>query len=387
MVTCEDEKLRVVCGGLQLKNPIVAESAGYMVDSWSFKRLIKSGAAAVTTKSTTFHPMGGWPRKWDWSPRPRNQWHAPDGNPMTLSFPEDPGYWSEMDGTEALLNPGYKRMARFIRESKPLAEEEHCHIVGSLSPRSIPEGVQIAQEFEKAGASAIHMDLQCPSAAPFRAKQLPGLDYEKLGVWWSNNPGETVDLVKAIRDAIEIPIWPKPTLPAWYKKDPKLIHNLDEAGPKAYPFMVYRVQGFVWIDVYRGKPAKPSVNNPMPSIVPLTVGTTAQLASVTSTDLIPSGGISTATDVIQLLMAGASATGVCRAFYRDIDVCKKICAGLENYIVSQALNNITDIKGVALPFIFEERKLDEEHVSQIYKIPVPPVEEDAESRDAPKGNN
>ena len=378
MPTCDDEKLHVKLGELELKNPIMVESAGYIVDSWSMKRMIRTGAGAVITKSTTWHPQGGWPRRWEWSPRPRNYWNLADGTMLTSAFPEDPGHFSGMDGTESLLNPGYKRMARAIREAKPLAEEENCRIIGSFSPRSVEEGVQIAREFERAGASAIHMDLQCPSARFFRGKQLPGLDYEKLGDWWSEDVERVVSLVTALRDAIEIPIWPKPIIPVWARRSPKSLKRLDEVRPDAYPFMVYRIPYGKWIDVYRGKPTMPPDNNPLPFVVPYTVGTTAILAKLTSIDLIPSGGVSTTNEVLSLLMVGASAVGVCRAFYKDKDVCKKICEGLEYYIVSQALNSISDIKGAALPHIEMKTPLPEEVYQGAYEIPVPPVDEEIE---------
>ena len=382
MATCADEKLAVRAGNLDLKNPIVVEAAGYVVDTWSLKRMIRTGAGAVITKSTTAHPQGGWPRKWEWSPRPRNFWNPDDGQLLTATFPEDPGYMSGMDGTEALLNPGYKRMARFVKESRGLADEEKCKIIASFSPRSVEEGIEMAQLYEKSGADAVHMDLQCPSAGPFRGKQLVGQGYEKLGCWWSNDYTRVVELVKAIKSSVDIPVWPKPLITQWYTKDPKALHELDQVKADAYPFMVYRIPNSLWIDVYRGRPISPAPNNPLPAVVPLTVGTTSQIAKVTSVDLIPSGGVSTTTDVIQLLMAGASAIGVCRVFYKDMDACKKICQGLEYYIASQALNNISDIKGTALQYVDYPPKgrLAEEYERGAFPIPVPSIEDDGSEK-------
>ena len=379
MPTCDDEKLHVKLGELELKNPIIVESAGYIVDSWSMKRMIRTGAGAVITKSTTWHPQGGWPRRWEWSPRPRNYWNLADGTMLTSAFPEDPGHFSGMDGTEALLNPGYKRMARAIREAKPLAEEENCRIIGSFSPRSVEEGVQIAREFERAGASAIHMDLCCPSAKWFREKQLPGQGYEKLGCWWSEDTGRIIELLKTVTDSVEIPVCPKPTFDEWIRAGQvENIKKLDQTKADAYALMLYVVPDTVWIDVYRGKPVSPAVYVPLPALVPVTVGMMARLAKTTSKDVVVSGGVSTTNDVLSLLMVGASAVGVCRAFYKDIDVCKKICEGLEYYIVSQALNSISDIKGAALPHMESKTPLPEEVYQGAYEIPVPPVDEEIE---------
>ena len=376
--TCYDEKLAVRAGGLELKNPIIVEAAGYIVDTWSMKRMIKTGASAVVTKTTTIHPQGGWPRKWEWNPRPRNFWNPMDGQIQTATFPEDPGFMSGMDGTESLLNPGYKRMQRFIRESMDLAKKEQCHIVASFSPRSIEEGVMMAREYEETGVSALHMDLCCPSAAKFRPKQLPGLGYEKLGCLWSEDVKETVELVKAIKNAVSIPVWPKVTLAEWFAADPNKVIQFNDSNADAFPFLMYSISDMMWIDVYRGRPISPSPYPPLPVLVPLTVGTTARISKVATRDLIPSGGVSTTTDVIQLLMAGASAIGVCRVFYKDMDACKKICQGLEYYIASQALNNIGDIKGTALQYVDYPPKgrLAEEYERGAFPIPVPSIEDD-----------
>lgn len=325
--------LGVEFAGLHFKNPIIADSAGYAVSPAGFRRLLKAGYGAVVSKSATWDPMPGWPRKWELSPRPRC-------------------YWDEgMDGTEALLNPGYKRMAEFIKEVRPLADKLDAHVIGSFSPRTVQEADQIAREYEKAGASAIHMDLVCPSASTFRGKQFPGKGYDHLGQWWSETPEKAAEAMKAAKDAVDIPIIPKAFYVKWAKETPAALQMIEKTTKvDAFAIHTSRYLGGVWIDIYRGRPFTYPKNPPLEAVVPLTVGNTMTLALATSKQVMSAGGISRTEDVIQMVMAGATVIGICRAVYRDFKLVEKIAAELENYMVSQAIDNLDEIRGIALRY-------------------------------------
>jgi dihydroorotate dehydrogenase len=319
--------------GIILKNPIVADSAGYALSPAGFRRLIKAGYGAVVTKSATWDAMPSWPRKWERSPRPRC-------------------YWDEgMDGTEALVNPGFRRIAQYIREVRELAERLGTHLIGSFSPRTPEEAGEMAREYERAGASAIHMDLVCPSASAFRGRQHPGKGYERLGQWWSETPERAVEAMKAAKDAVDIPVAPKSFFVKWAKENPEIIQMIENKSKiDAYAIHTSRYPGCVWVDIYRGRPYTYPKNPPLEAVVPLTVGNTMSLAKVTKKPILSAGGISTANDVIQMIMVGTTAVGICRAIYRDYKVIERIVEGLEAYMASQALEKLDEIRGVALQY-------------------------------------
>ena len=332
-----DADLSVDLMGIRLKNPLVAEAAGYSVSDWGMKRLIKGGCGAVITKSTTWDPLGGYPRAWEGTPQPRCYWVYDDAK-------------HTLDGTEALQNPGYRKMSEFIRNVKPYADQHEAHIIGSLSPRSPEEAATIAREFEKAGASAIHMDLICASAGPFRSLQYPGRGYEKLGRYWSQDAERLIEVIKATKDAIDIPLMPK-TLVERHLPRPETI--VEGYGKYLDGFAFDGHAPAFDIDPYTAKPMYSKVGGE--HIRYATFRFTVEMAQLrTGKALLPSGGIHTAIDVVKLFMLGADAGGICTALYRDPNVALQICADLEDYMVRQALDNLQSIKGISLRYLPEK---------------------------------
>ncbi|MBI2184498.1 MAG: hypothetical protein HYU39_06015 [Thaumarchaeota archaeon] len=319
--------------GLELKNPLIAEAAGYAINEWSIRRLLKSGLAAICTKSTTWDPMAGYPRRWEATPQPRCYWVGDDDH-------------HTLEGTESLMNPGYKKMAEFIKSSKPLADNLNAYIFGSLSPRTANEAAMIAREFEKAGAAAIHCDFGCASARVFREIIYPGRGYDRLGGWWSEEADRLAEVLKAIKDAVDIPIMPK-TVVQRYFGQPDLIFKY---GQYLDCFCVGGNAQTLDINVYTGKRVYSKTSGRAMSILSFRV--LADMARLnTGKDIEVSGGIHTWEDVIKSLMLGASAVGLCTAIYRDINIAERLCRELEDYMVRQALDKITDIKGTGLKFL------------------------------------
>lgn len=316
--------LEVEAGGLTLKNPIVVESAGYIVDGFGLRRMIKTGAAAVVTKSNTA-------KRFEGGPSPRCYWY--DDEKVA------------MNGDEALLNPGYKYAVKYIRENKQFAREYDCQIIGSFSPRSPEEGAMIASELADAGASALHMDLQCPTAGPFRNVQYPNENWDHLGSWWSEDPARVRDVIKAVKAAVDIPVWPKPLI-FRFTIHPEAIETMDSAKPDLYAFMAPGAPR-LYINVLTGKPAP----GPAAGRFRTNVRLTADLARLTKTHLLPSGGIATARDALEILMAGAHLVGICTAVYRDINSPQKFIDEITDFMVLQQFTTMEEVRGIALKYM------------------------------------
>lgn len=316
--------LEVEAGGLSLKNPIVVESAGYIVDGFGLRRMIKTGAAAVVTKSNTF-------KRFEGGPAPRCYWYDDEK--------------AAMNGDEALLNPGFDYAAKYVKENKKFAQENNAHIIASFSPRTPEEGVRMAQEFAAAGASAIHMDLQCPTAAPFRNQQYPGENWDHLGSWWSEDPIRVRDVVKAVKEAVDIPVWPKPLI-FRFVIHPEAVEIMDSAKPDLYAFMAPGAPR-LYINIMTGKPQP----GPAAGRFRTNVRLTADLARMTHTNLLPSGGVATARDAIEIIMAGAHLVGICTAVYRDINTPQKFIDELTDFMVLQQFKTVDEFRGVSLKYL------------------------------------
>lgn len=324
-----DLDLSVQINGLRFKHPIFVEAAGYVVNEVGMKRMIKAGYSAVFTKSTTARGFKG-------GPRPRCWLFVPDSTDTSF------------EGSESLLNPGYKHTAEYIKACKPLAEEHDCHMVASLSPRNFEEGQEMARELEKAGASVIHMDICCPTAGSFRNKQHPNEDWDHLGSYWSTEAERVAEVVKAIKEAVDIPVWPKPLLHRWIIS-PETITMIDSVGgADAYCFTA-PTPAMLDIDPFSGKPLK--TYGMMSERLRYTLRLTANLARIVKKPLIPSGGFNTGMDCAKGLMLGAYAVGLCSAIYRDVHVLDQILKDIENFMVFQQKYSIKELQGDALRFL------------------------------------
>ena len=316
--------LTVTAGGLDLKNPIVVESAGYIVDGFGLRRMIKTGAGAVVTKSNTATGFQG-------GPTPRCYWYD-DAK-------------AAMNGDEALLNPGFKYAAKFIKENKQFAKQHDAKVIASLSPRSPEEGALIASEFEAAGASAIHMDLQCPTAGPFRGQQHPNEQWDHLGSWWSEDPVRVRDVVRKVKSAVDIPVWPKPLI-FRFTIHPEAIETMDSAKPDLYAYMAPGAPR-LYINIQTGKPQP----GPAAGRFRTNVRLTADLARLTKTPLLPSGGIATAKDAIEIMMAGANLVGICTAVYRDINSPQRFIDEITDFMVLQQFRTLEEFRGISLKYM------------------------------------
>jgi dihydroorotate dehydrogenase (NAD+) catalytic subunit len=61
--------------------------------------------------------------------------------------------------------------------------------------------------------------------------------------------------------------------------------------------------------------------------------------------IIGQGGITNATDALEFIIAGASAVGVGTALFYDPMVCKKINAGIADYLQTNGIKNVTELVG------------------------------------------
>ena len=85
-----------------------------------------------------------------------------------------------------------------------------------------------------------------------------------------------------------------------------------------------------------------------PAIKPIALLKTRQVYAVTKAHDIPiigQGGITTANDALEFLLAGASTVGIGTALFYDPLVCTKINAGIADYLVRHELSSVAEIVG------------------------------------------
>ena len=86
-----------------------------------------------------------------------------------------------------------------------------------------------------------------------------------------------------------------------------------------------------------------------PAIRPIAVHITYQVAQAVSIPIIGAGGVTSASDALEFLMAGASAVQVGTATFADPEAPIRVIEGLAAYVRQQRLSSIRDVIGAALP--------------------------------------
>ena len=103
------------------------------------------------------------------------------------------------------------------------------------------------------------------------------------------------------------------------------------------------------IDLGRRKPLLANKTGGMsgPAIFPLAVRMVYQVYEAVSLPIVGMGGVSSAEDVIELMLAGATAVEVGAANLADPFVCQKIVSDLPAVMARYGIENLTDIIGGA----------------------------------------
>ncbi len=104
------------------------------------------------------------------------------------------------------------------------------------------------------------------------------------------------------------------------------------------------------IDVRSRRPVIGNIQGGLsgPAIKPialLKVHQVYQVAKEHNVPIIGQGGITTATDALEFIIAGASAVGIGTALFYDPMVCKKINAGIADYLRAHGMASVTQLVG------------------------------------------
>ena len=121
-----------------------------------------------------------------------------------------------------------------------------------------------------------------------------------------------------------------------------------EAGTDA--FAVINTLTGMAVDIESRRPVLANIQGGLsgPAIKPIALLKTWQVyqeARPHKVPIIGQGGITTATDALEFLIAGASAVGVGTALFYDPLVCQTINAGIQEYLQRQGIGNVSELVG------------------------------------------
>ena len=297
-------QLNTTIGSLELKNPVMTASGtfGYGTEYADFMDISRLGAIIV--KGTTLAPRQG-------NPYPR--------------MAETP---SGMLNAVGLQNKG---VDYFVDHIYPEVRKIGTNIIVNVSGSCIDDYVQTASIINTLDdIPAIELNISCPNV-------------KQGGMAFGVNPDSAAQVVSAVRKAYDKTLIVK--LSPNVTDITEIARAVEGAGADSVS-LINTMLGMA-IDAEKRKPVLSTTTGGMsgPAVKPVALRMVWQTAKAVKIPVIGLGGICSATDAIEFLLAGASAIQIGTANFIDPSISEKVIDGIADYLERHGFNSVQDIIG------------------------------------------
>ncbi|MCA0044804.1 dihydroorotate dehydrogenase [Celeribacter litoreus] len=216
----------------------------------------------------------------------------------------------------------------FRDEMLPYWAAFNAPLVVSISAHSVDEFAQLCSEVSLPGVTAIEANISCPNI-------------EADGNAFAMRPDTTHEVVTRLRAATDLPLWAKLTPNTG--EPVEVARAAQDAGADA--LVVANTMLGMSIDIDTRRPRLGNVMGGMsgPAVKPIALRMTYQCARACDIPVIGCGGISTLEDVLEFLIAGASAVQVGTATFQSPTVMARLITELEDWMTSRGLISLDQI--------------------------------------------
>ncbi len=294
--------------GVPLRNPFVLASGVWGESGASLLGAWNAGAGAVVTKSIGSSPRPGYP------------------NPTIETYDR----WGMLNAM-GLPNPGIDEYPREIAEARAAG----ATVIGSVFGGDADEFAALAERIAATGVAAVELNLSCPHA-------------EGYGTEVGGTPEAVDEVVRAVCRAVRVPVIAKITPNC--AEPAELAVAAEKAGARAVS-AINTVRGLA-IDVRLRRPVLSHGLGGLsgPAIKPVGLACVWQIAGRVSIPVIGIGGIATAEDALEYLMAGATAVEVGTAVaFEGITVFGRLVRDLATLLDELGLPSAAAAVGLARP--------------------------------------
>ena len=229
-----------------------------------------------------------------------------------------------------LQNPGVES---FISEALPFLREYQVPVIVNLVGKSIAEYVAVAERLSGCPeVSGFELNISCPNI-------------KEGGIAFGTDPQAAFAITQAVRQVTKLPLLVKlsPNV-----TDITLIARQVAAAGADGLSLINTLQGMA-IDIKQRRPVLGNIMGGLsgPAIKPVALRQVWQVYQAVDLPIIGIGGIISARDAIEFMMAGATAVAIGTGLFRDPGAPRKILAGIEEFLVEEGFANLTSIKGIA----------------------------------------
>ncbi len=229
-----------------------------------------------------------------------------------------------------LQNPGVDAV---VKKILPTLDFTETRFFANACGSTIEEYAEVCRRFDDSAIDAIEINISCPNV-------------KEGGASFGNYPEASAQVVAACRKVTKKPLIAK--LSPNQADIQENARRCIEAGADALS-VINTIMGMA-IDVETRRPVLGNVQGGLsgPAIRPVAVLKTWQVYQVAKPHGVPiigQGGIVSARDALEFIIAGATAVGVGTALFYDPLVCQKINAGIAQYLTQHQLPRLQDLIG------------------------------------------
>jgi len=298
--------LSVHIGSLTLKNPVTVASgtAGYGEELSRYIDISRLGA--IFTKGLSLEPRTG------------------NAGNRIIETP------SGVMNSIGLENVGVKR---FISEKVPFLKQSNAVIIPNVAGHSVEENIELCRILSDVeGVAALELNVSCPNVA-------------EGCIAFGKDPVMLRSLTEKVRAVTKLPLIIKLTPNV---ADIALCAQAAKDGGADAVSASNTFQGLK-IDITQKKPYFDNVFAGLsgPAIRPLALRLVWEIRAQVDIPIIGMGGIMTAEDALEFLMAGASAISIGAVNMIDPRISTEILEGIESWCTSHGISSISEIIGCA----------------------------------------
>lgn len=288
--------------GIRMKNPVMVASGtfGYGPEYADLVDLNKLGAIVV--KGISLEPWGG------------------NKTPRMVEVA------SGLINAIGLQNPGVKG---FIEKYMPFLRKYDLAVIVNIWGKTLEEYAEVAARFDGVpGVHALEINISCPNV-------------KAGGSSFGTNLDSTASVIAAVRSRTKLPIIPK------------LAPNVSDIGAFARVCVDNGADALslinsipaMAIDIETRKPILANISGGLsgPAIHPIAVKLVYEAAKAVKVPLIALGGITSAKDAIEFMIAGASAVAVGTANFTEPTTALKVIDGISDYLERHNMNTVSEL--------------------------------------------
>ena len=294
--------------GLLLANPVMTASGtfGYGTEYSHLFDIQRLGA--IVSKGTTLKPR--------------------EGNPQPRIAETACGVLNAI----GLQNIGAEAL---IEEKAPLWTGWQVPVIVNIAGDTIDEYARLASRLDGvAGISALEVNIGCPNI-------------KVGGAEFGASPESAARVTTAVKAATSLPVLVKLTPNT--EDITKVAIAVARAGADAIS-LINTIKGMA-IDTTRRRPLLGNISGGLsgPAVKPVALYMVYQVAGAVDVPVVGCGGIATAGDALEFLMAGASAVQVGTASLSNPQASLEVLEGIERFMEKEGVADITELIGAARP--------------------------------------